>query len=236
MSLVVIAVVVIILIPLMMVAAWLLLRRRQRKSKVKPKLIVPSLTATSGDTKFTNIEQAPFISQTPSDISTSSADSSEERQNVVVIYSPRTEENDTEVILEYLVNILGSGEYGLINSTFYQHERTSVRKNAAAWLDSKLSQKCTMLVVCNEHFLSDWNTGDGVDEISDELSLIFTLKQIITGRICYNRHLNVGVILLNSKDHIYVPTYLQGSRKFVVCDVDAIARFINNESKYTSSN
>ena len=227
MSLVVIAVVVIILVLPMMVTAWLLLRqrRRQRKNKVKPKLIVPSLT-----------EQAPFISQTPSDISTSSADSSEERQNVVVIYSPRTEENDTKVILEHLVNILGSGEYGLINSTFYQHERTSVRKNAAAWLDSKLSQKCTMLVVCNEHFLSDWNTGDGVDEISDELSLIFTLKQIITGRICYNRHLNVGVILLNSKDHIYVPTYLQGTRKFVVCDVDAIARFINNESKYTSSN
>ena len=155
---------------------------------------------------------------------------------VMLIYSTETKEKKELEILTFLDHDLGSfqEEDGSKLFKIYKYDTSMERDHPSEWLDKHYRQCNYIICVVGKKFRREWN-----DEVRPSMPLIYAFHQLFNSLFndsSEENHLRKIILVLRNeaKDEKNIPSqYLQGARRFKICDVDGIARYMSGRTKYS---
>lgn len=137
---------------------------------------------------------------------------------VLVVFSPRTPQLETQAIMHSLVKILRDS-YGIESHIPELH---LPRGNLFDWISDHHEKAHAVFCVCNKYFHEDWNQ---LVNLENHLKVVYCFKTLFQGHMDWDKY---AVVLTDSSDRVYIPPYLKDRRTFRVNDHEGIARFARN--------
>lgn len=152
-------------------------------------------------------------------------------------------DSDSELVRELCHHLAHLG----IDHEYYQFVENSRddgpgQLGIPAWTQKCFNEHDMILFVCNRGFNIVWENEENKVENRREVTrhnpytlIISTVRQLFEGYLTeHNRHSKYAVILLQESDRQYIPPLLKNIRRFLVCDQEALARYILQIPKYVA--
>lgn len=148
---------------------------------------------------------------------------------VLVVYSPRTSEQEARTILQYLVRDLTESPYCIESSTYGIGQ---LRQSLSEWMVERHREAKAVLCVCNREFSEDWT--ETCADINSSPQVVRTLKNLFEGDLqrTPSSTKNYAVITMTATDKHLIPPLLKSRESYMYHEVDNIARFCCNMPKY----
>ena len=148
---------------------------------------------------------------------------------VLVVFSPRTRELETQVILQCLVGDLSASPYGIKASTYGMN---NLRQNQSEWIVDWHTKANAVLCVCNQEFFEDWTDTDTFADNNQRV--VHTLKMLFEGDMQRGASgtNNYAVIKMKPTDDRFIPPLLRHRPVYMCREVEGIARFAHNVPQY----
>jgi len=138
--------------------------------------------------------------------------------SVLVIFSPRTPQLETQTIMHCLVAVLRK-DYGIASQIPDLH---LPRENVFDWIEEHHEKADAVLCVCNEYFYEEWNQTANLE---NHLKVVYCIKTLFQRTIDSKKY---AVVLTDSNDDEHIPPLLGNRKKFSITDYNGIARFARN--------
>lgn len=142
--------------------------------------------------------------------------------SVLVIFSPRTPQLETQTIMQCLVAELGN--YNIESQIPDLH---LPRENIFDWLTEQHEKVDAVLFVCNKYFSEEWKQ---TVILENHLKVVYCIKTLF--RIDSDKY---AVVLTDSDDHEHIPPLLENRKTYSIDDYDGIARFVRNIPRFARS-
>ena len=149
--------------------------------------------------------------------------------SVLVVFSPRTNHDETHVILHFLVNKLAD-----FNVEAFAYEMCQLRQPPTEWVVEQRRRADAVLCVCNREFWEDWNHETTTSYFDHTPKVVRTLKQLFEGDLQEGSSgvLPYGVIKMKPTDSEFVPPLLKSRPDFMYHQTKDIAHFAHNKPLY----
>ena len=138
--------------------------------------------------------------------------------SVLVIFSPRTPQLETQTIMHCLVAVLRKDYY--IESQI--PDLHLPRENIFDWIEEHHEKADVVLCVCNKYFYEEWNQTANLE---NHLKVVYCIKTLFQRVIDSDKY---AVVLTDSNDYENIPPLLGNRKTFSITDYDGIARFARN--------
>ena len=148
---------------------------------------------------------------------------------VLVVFSPRTPELESQTIMQCLVSDLSESSYGIESSTLGMGQ---LRQNPYDWIEEWHGKASAVLCVCNKEFLEDWT--DAVADVDSKPQVVRGLKRLFEGDLQRGASdtNNYAVVKMKVTDDQFIPPLLRHRPVYMYHEVERIARFAHNVPQY----
>ena len=148
--------------------------------------------------------------------------------SVLVVFSPRTNHKEKQVILQCLIANLAD-----CNIVASAYGTSQLRESPTEWVVEQWRRANAVLCVCNREFFQDWS-DDAMPYFDHTPKVVRTLKQLFEGDL---QEGSVGVrpyavIRMSSSDGEFIPPLLKSRPNFMYYQTKDIAHFVHDKPMY----
>ena len=150
---------------------------------------------------------------------------SETPPSVLVVFSPRTNHEESQVIRQCLIDDLA--DCNIEASAYGMYE---MRQSPTEWIVEQQKKANAVLCVCNREFFEDWSSPS----LDHNPKVVLTLKQLFQGDLQKGSSgvEPYAVIKMRPTDSQYIPPLLKSRPSYMYNQTKDIAHFAHNKPIY----